>query len=143
MEVAELTKKKFVITAELGPPKGTNMEPFFKQAAYLKGHVHAANVTDGQSALMKMGSLAACHRLKDFGIEPIMQITCRDRNRLAIQSDLLSAACLGLENILVLTGDHPVRGDHPQAMPVFDLDSVQLLQAASGLKQGFDMNKNK
>ncbi|HXV19080.1 MAG TPA: methylenetetrahydrofolate reductase, partial [Candidatus Omnitrophota bacterium] len=101
MEVVEiLKKKKFVVTAELGPPKGTNMEPFFRQAAFLKGRVDAANVTDQQSAIMKLGSLAACKLLKDYGIEPILQVTCRDKNRIALQSELLSASALDIHNVL-------------------------------------------
>ena len=98
MEILEILKKKnFVITAELGPPKGINMEPFFKQAAYLKGRVDAVNVTDQQAGIMKLGSLACCSLLKNFGVEPIMQITCRDKNRIALQSDLLSASVLGIK----------------------------------------------
>jgi len=91
---------------------------------------------------MRVGSLATCRLLKDRGLEPIMQLTCRDRNRLALQSDVLSAAVLGIENLLCLTGDHPTLGDHPQAMPVFDLDSVQLLLAVKALMDGKDMAGN-
>ncbi len=144
MEITEIiNKKKFTVTAELGPPKGTNMDGFLKQAAYLKGVVDAVNVTDGQAALMKLGSLAACHKLKQFGIEPIMQITTRDRNALALQSDLLSAAVLGIENVLVLTGDPIHIGDHPKAKPVYDVDAGELMKIAHGLNQGVDMNANK
>ena len=139
MEIIDLVKKKFVITAELGPPKGTNLDSFFKQAGYLKNCVDAANVTDQQSALMKLGSTAACHCLKDFGIEPIMQITCRDRNRIAIQSELLSAAVLGIQNVLVLTGDPITIGDHPAAKPVFDIDAVETMSVIKKLESGFDM----
>ena len=140
MEITELLKKKgFVITAELGPPKGTNLEPFFKQAGYLKNRVDAANVTDSQAALMKLGSVAACHLLKDFGIEPIMQITCRDKNRIAIQSELLSASVLGIQNVLVLTGDPISIGDHPSAKPVFDLDAAELMSVIKKLENGSDM----
>ena len=140
MEILEILKKKnFIVTAELGPPKRTNLAPFFKQAAYLKGRVDAANVTDNQAALMKLGSIAACHLLKDFGIEPIMQITCRDRNRLAIQSELLSAAVLGIQNVLVLTGDPIHIGDHADAKPVFDLDAAALMSVIKKLEQGADM----
>ncbi len=140
MEIAELVKKKgFVITAELGPPKGTNLESFFKQAGYLKGFVDAANVTDQQSALMKLGSLAACHLLKDYGIEPILQVTCRDKNRIALQSDLLSADALGIHNVLVLTGDPIFIGDHPEAKPVFDVDAAQLMSVIKKLESGVDM----
>ncbi len=144
MEIPEiLQKKKFVITAELGPPKGTNLEPFFKQAAYLKGCVDAANVTDQQSALMKLGSLAACHLLKDFGIEPILQVTCRDKNRIALQSDLLSASALGIHNVLVLTGDPITIGDHPTAKPVFDVDAAELMSVMKKMENGLDMTDHK
>lgn len=140
MALAELLQKKgFVVTAELGPPKGTNLDTFFKQAAFLKGRVHAVNVTDQQSALMKLGSIAACHRLKDFGIEPIMQMTCRDKNRIALQSDLLSASVLGIQNVLVLSGDPITIGDHPDAKPVFDVDSADFLSVVKKMGQGFDM----
>lgn len=140
MEILEIfKKKKFVITAELGPPKGTNMAPFLKQAAYLKGRVDAVNVTDGQAGLMKLGSLASCKILKDFGIEPIMQITCRDRNRIALQSELLSASVLGIQNVLVLTGDPITIGDHPQAKPVFDVDATELMAVIKKLEGGLDM----
>ena len=143
MEIAKLAKEKFVVTAELGPPKGTNLDLFFKQAAFLKGHVDAANVTDGQSAIMKMSSLGACHQLKDFGIEPIMQSTCRYRNRLAIQSDLLSASALGIKNVLVLTGDPITIGDHPEAKPVFDIDAADLMAVIKKLGTGMDMTDHK
>ena len=106
MEIIELVKKyPFVITGELGPPKGANLDVFFRQAAFLKGRVHAANVTDQQAGIMKLGSLAACARLKEFGIEPILQATVRDKNRIALQSEILSAEVLGIHNVLVLTGD--------------------------------------
>lgn len=140
MEVAELAKKgKFIVTAELGPPKGTSMDGFLKQAGYLKGRVHAANVTDGQSAMMRMSSLGAGKLLKDFGVEPIMQITCRDRNRIAIQSDLLSASALGIQNLLVLTGDPIHIGDHPDAKPVFDIDAAELMATIKKMEGGSDM----
>lgn len=144
MEITNLIKQeKFVVTAELGPPKGTNLEGFLKQAGYLKGRVHAVNVTDGQAGLMKLGSLAACKHLKDFGIEPIMQITCRDRNRIAIQSDLLSAFTLGIRNVLVLTGDPVKIGDHPDAKPVFDIDAADLMGVIKKLESGVDMTDHK
>jgi len=144
MEIVELVKKgRFVLTAELGPPKGTNLEGFLKQAAFLKGKVHAANVTDGQSGLMKLGSMAACHNLKHFGIEPIMQITCRDRNRIALQSDLLSASTFGIQNVLVLTGDPVTIGDHPEAKPVFDVDAASLMSVIKKLESGVDMTDHK
>src|SRR5689334_10022074 len=116
MEIIELTKKNpFVITAELGPPKGACLDSFFKHAAYLKGRVAAANVTDQQAGIMRLGSLAACAKLKEFGIEPIMQATVRDRNRISLQSEILSAHALGVHNVLVLTGDPVKIGDHPEA----------------------------
>jgi len=105
-------------------------------------HVHAVNVTDNQSAIMKLGSLAASVRLKNEGIEPIFQITCRDRNRIALQSDLLSACSLGIQNVLCLTGDHIKLGDHRSAKPVFDIDSVQLVAMARRLNEGYDMAGN-
>ncbi len=144
MEIPDIIKKKnFVVTAELGPPKGTNLEPFFKQAGYLKGVVDAANVTDQQSALMKLGSLAACHLLKDFGIEPVLQVTCRDKNRIALQSDLISADVLGIHNVLVLTGDPITIGDHPDAKPVFDVDAAGLMATMKKLESGLDMTDHK
>jgi 5,10-methylenetetrahydrofolate reductase len=127
----------------LGPPKGTNLEPFFKQAGFLKGSVDAVNVTDQQAGLMKLGSLTSCHLLRDFGIEPVMQITCRDKNRLALQSELLSASVLGIQNILVLTGDPIAIGDHPQAKPVFDLDVTELMSVIKKLESGVDMTDHK
>lgn len=144
MEILEILKKKdFVITAELGPPKGTNMEPFFKQAGYLKGRVDAANVTDQQAAIMRLGSLACCRLLKDFGVEPIMQLTCRDKNRIALQSEILSASALGINNVLVLTGDPIFIGDHPQAKPVFDVDAAELMAVIKKMEDGFDMTDHK
>ena len=135
-------KGKFVITAEVGPLKGTDTTEMEEVAHLLKGRVDATNVTDQQSAVMRLGSLAVCHLLKEKGLEPIFQMTCRDRNRLALQSDLLSAYVLGIENVLAITGDLPALGDHPQAMPVFDLDSVQLLQVIKTLNEGHDMVGN-
>ena len=128
------------MTGEIGPPKGINIAPALEEAdEYLKGKVAAVNVTDIQTAVMRMGSMATCHMLIDHDIEPIFQMVCRDRNRLALQSDLLSATALGIENVLALTGDHVVMGDHPDSMPVYDLDSVGLLQAISLLEKGTDM----
>lgn len=144
MEIAELVKKhSFVVTAELGPPKGTNLDSFFKQAAFLKGHVHAANVTDQQAGVMKLGSLAACARLKEFGIEPVMQATVRDKNRIALQSEILSAGVLGIHNVLVLTGDPVKIGDHPEAKPVFDLDAAEFISVIKKLESGLDMTDHK
>jgi len=138
-----LQSGKFIITAEIGPPKGTNIGPAIHEAEeYYKGRVDGVNVTDIQAAAMRLGSMVSCHLLRDKGLEPIMQMVTRDRNRLALQSDLLSAWVLGIENVLCLTGDYPTLGDHPGAKPVFDLDSVQLLGVARGLNEGHDMMGN-
>ncbi|MDD5454624.1 MAG: methylenetetrahydrofolate reductase, partial [Candidatus Ratteibacteria bacterium] len=133
---------QFVITSEIGPLKGVATEEILQEADIFKGKVDAINVTDLQSSVMKLGSLAVCRLLVEKGLEPIFQITCRDRNRLALQSDLLSAYVLGIRNVLILTGDHTVLGDHPQAKPVFDLDSISLLKVASDLMEGKDMVGN-
>jgi len=133
---------KFVITCEVGPPKGIEVEKGIDELEPLRSKVDAFNVTDLQSSVLRAGSLATCRLLKEKGFEPICQLTCRDRNRLGLQSDVLSAAVLGIENLLCLTGDHPKLGDHPEAMPVFDLDSVQLLSAVKGLMDGKDMAGN-
>ena len=144
MEIIELTRKNpFVITAELGPPKGASLDSFFKQAAYLKGQVAAANVTDQQAGIMRLGSLAACSKLKEFGIEPIMQATVRDRNRIALQSEILSATVLGIHNVLVLTGDPVKIGDHPDAKPVFDIDAAEFMAVIKKLESGEDMTGHK
>jgi 5,10-methylenetetrahydrofolate reductase len=137
-----LAAGKFVVTAEVAPPKGTDISEIIEVAGLLKGRVDAANVTDQQSSVMRLGSMAVCHILKDEGLEPVFQLTCRDRNRLALQSDLLSAHVLGIENVLALTGDLPELGDHPEAKPVYDLDSVQLLKVISQLNNGCDMAGN-
>jgi methylenetetrahydrofolate reductase (NADPH) len=139
---AKIKEGKFVVTSEISPPKGIDVNEILEDADLIKGRVDAVNVTDLQSSVLKLGSLAVCHLLKKRGIEPILQVTCRDRNRLALQSDLLSAAVLGIENVLVLTGDYPSAGDHPEAKPVFDLGSVELLDVIKGLQAGFDMKGN-
>lgn len=138
-----IKKKKFIVTSETAPPKGTDVSKMIEQARPLVGKVDAINVTDLQSAVMRLGSLTGCYLLKQIGIDPIFQITCRDRNRLSLSSELLSASVLGIENVLVLTGDHPLNGDHPEAKPVFDLDAVQLLRAAKNLCLGRDMSGNR
>ena len=130
---------KFVVSGEIGPPKGTNLEKCLEDAERLRSQVVAINVTDLQSAVMRIGSLVVCSKLVERGLEPVYQLTCRDRNRLALQSDLLSAWALGIRNVLCLTGDHPILGDHVEAKSVYDLDSVQLLNAADTLNQGYDM----
>lgn len=137
-----LAAGKFVVTAEVGPPKGTNIEEMMADAELLRGRVEAINVTDLQSSVMRLGSLAVCHLLQERGLEPIWQITCRDRNRLALQADLLSASVLGIKNVLALTGDYASLGDHPQAKPVFDLDSVSLIRVIKKLEAGTDMVGN-
>jgi len=134
-----LESGKFAVTCEIGPPKGTDIKEIEDTAQILKGLVDAVNVTDLQSSVMRLGSLVTCHLLTDLGIEPIFQMTCRDRNRLALQSDLLSSYVLGVKNVLALTGDHTTVGDHPQAKPVYDLDSVSLLWTMKKLESGFDL----
>jgi len=129
----------FMVTGEVGPVKGADASDALAGAALMAPVVDAVNVTDSQSAVMRLGSIAVAHLLKQKGIEPVYQLTCRDRNRIALQSDLLSAAALGIENVLCITGDHMVLGDHPEAKKVFDLDSVQLLTAARGLNEGRDL----
>jgi len=140
MKVTELFKEgKFVVSAEVGPPKGINIDKMIEEAKeYLTG-VDAINVTDNQSSVMRLGSLAVCQVLKDNGFNPIFQMTCRDRNRIALESDLLSAAMFGIDNVLSLTGDYTKLGDHPGAKPVFDLDSVSLLYTMGLLEQGKDL----
>ena len=140
MRITELFDNgEFVVTAEVGPPKGFHLEHLVAEAKeYLSG-ITAVNVTDNQSSVMRMGSLPACVMLKNAGLTPILQLTCRDRNRIALQSELLGAAALGIDNILCLTGDHTKMGDHPGAKPVFDLDSVSLLYTASQLEKGHDL----
>ena len=140
MSLREALKSgKFVVTAEIGPAKGVDVTEFLENAELLRGRVDAVNITDQQSAVMRLGSLAGCRLLKEKGGEPVFQMTCRDRNRIALQSDLLNAYVFGIENVLCLTGDYVTLGDHPQAKPVFDLDSVSLLQAARELEQGRDL----
>jgi len=135
----EIQSGKFVVTAEVGPPKGTDLHEMIHHLEGLKGKVMALNVTDNQSAVMRVCTLAVAKIMMDMGIEPIYQMTCRDRNRLGLQSDLLGASVLGIKNVLALTGDHPALGDHKDAKPVFDIESVQLLEVINGLNEGRDM----
>ena len=137
-----LEEGKFAVTCEIGPPKGAGIEEIRAAAEELRNVADGINVTDLQSSVMRLGSLTTCHLLKDWGLDPIFQITCRDRNRLALQSDLLSAYVMGIRNVLALTGDYTTTGDHPQAEPVFDLDSVQLLWAIKNLEEGKDLAGN-
>ncbi len=143
MRITELFDNgQFVVTAEVGPPKGCHMEHVVEEAKeYLSG-ITAVNITDNQSSVMRMGSFPACVMLKNAGLTPILQLTCRDRNRIALQSELLGAAALGIDNILCLTGDHTKMGDHPGAKPVFDLDSVSLLHTVCQLEKGVDLAGN-
>lgn len=129
-----LAAGRFAVTAEIGPPRGADPGAITRKAALLRGWVDAANVTDNQSAHVRMSSMAGSLLVREAGVEPVMQLTCRDRNRIALQSDLLSAAALGIPNVLLLTGDHPRFGDHPEAKPVFDLDGVQLVWTARTLR---------
>ena len=131
-----------MVTAEVGPLKGTDTTEIEEVAELLRERVDATNVTDQQSSVMRLGSLATCHLLKQRGLDPVFQVACRDRNRLALQSDLLNAAVMGIENVLAITGDLPSLGDHPQALPVYDVDSVQLLWIIGRLNEGYDMADN-
>ena len=149
MKLSELYKRKeFVITSEVGPVKGCmrpedeNTPACLAEATLLQNRVHAINVTDNQSAVMRLGSLAASVALKREGLEPIYQLTCRDRNRIALQSSLLNTYSFGIDNVLCLTGDHTSLGDHKSAKAVFDIDSVQLLKIARGMNAGHDMMGN-
>ena len=119
----------FAVTAEISPPRGASTASITKVAALLRDWVDAANITDNQASHVRLASWAGSLAALAAGLEPVMQMTCRDRNRIALQSDLLGASALGIRNVLVMTGDHPEFGDHPEAKPVFDLDSVQLLRA--------------
>jgi methylenetetrahydrofolate reductase (NADPH) len=130
----------FLVTAEVAPPKGGNAQNMIEQAIRLKGRVHAVNLTDGSRAVMRMSSLAAALLLHQKGIEPICQMACRDRNRIALQADLMGADALGIHNILALTGDPVSAGDYPKAKGVFDLESVRLLQTIYKLNSGLDAN---
>ena len=130
---------EFAVTAEIAPPHGTDLAGMLRAVEVLGPSCHAINVTDNQGATLHVSSLAASKAVLDAGAEPVFQVTCRDRNRLALQSELLSAWTLGLENVLVLTGDDPRGGDHPESKGVFDLDSTQLISATVGLNEGIDM----
>ena len=138
-----LENGRFAITAEMAPPKGCDFSEAVETAALLKGKVHGINVTDMQSACLKASSLGLCIRLKQAGVEPILQITGRDRNRMAIMADVLSAASFGIDTVLALTGDHPVVGDCKNTKPVYDLDSVGILKMLSKMEQtGCDCGGN-
>jgi len=130
---------EFVVTGEVAPPLGTDLTHMTETVNILGSSCHAVNITDNQGATLHLSSLAASRAALDAGVEPIFQQTCRDRNRLALQSDMLAAWTFGLENVLVVTGDAPRGGDHPHAKGVFDLDSTQLIAIAEGMNQGHDM----
>lgn len=133
---------RFLVTAELNPPKGTDLDDLLKKAELLRGYVDAFNLTDSASAVMTMAPIAAAARLKEAGFEPIIQVTSRDRNRIAVQGDLLAGAALGLSTVVCMGGDPPGAGDHPEAKGVFDLDTMALLKAVTALNEGKDYMGN-
>ncbi|WP_338103329.1 methylenetetrahydrofolate reductase [Methanolapillus millepedarum] len=139
----KLLSDKFLITGEVSPPKGTDVSAPLKNAERIHTFADAINVTDNQCATLHMSSLAFSRLLieQKYG-EPIMQMTCRDRNRIGLQADLLGASALGISNLLIMSGDHPATGDHPKAKAVYDLDSVQLLKTIGQMKNGTDMSGN-
>jgi methylenetetrahydrofolate reductase (NADPH) len=129
-----LEKGSFVVTSECGPPRGADAEAVRKKGSLLKGFVDAVNVTDNQTSVVRMSSFSSCVILKEMGFDPILQMVCRDRNRIAMQSDILGASALGINNILCLSGDHQTFGDNPRAKNVFDIDSIQLIQTVRTLR---------
>jgi len=137
-----LNSGKFIVTGEIGPPKGTNLEKTIHHIDLLKDKVDALNVTDNQSSVMRFPSLGTALLIKEHGGEPILQMTCRDRNRMALEADLLFAYTRGIRNVLCLTGDSITIGDHKEAKAVFDLDSVQLLHTVRILESGKDLGEN-
>lgn len=124
----------FAVTAECGPPKGADPDAVLKKAELLRGKVDAINVTDNQTAIVRMSSLAACSLLKSEGLDPVLQVVVRDRNRIALQSDILGASAIGIRNVLCLSGDHQSFGNQPQAVGVFDLDSIQFLNVVKTMR---------
>ena len=141
-----LAKGEFAVTAECGPPRGTNPEVIRKKGKVLNGYVDAVNVTDNQTAIVRMSSIAACAHLLKMGLEPVMQMVVRDRNRIALQSDIMGAYSLGIRNILCLSGDHQSFGSQPDALNVFDIDSMNLIRTVQIMRDegkdmsGFDLN---
>jgi len=129
-----LENGRFAVTAEIGPPKSADPEIIRRKARMLKGYIDAFNVTDGQTAVVRMASWAGCLIGKEEGLDPIVQMTCRDRNRIALQMDVLGVAALGINNILCLTGDHVSMGNHPSAKPVYDIDSVQFIKIVRDMR---------
>src|SRR5919112_2024251 len=138
-----LAQGQFAVTVEYNPPKGTNLTHVMESATALVGRVHGINVPDNTAAVVRAGSLPVCRLLYELGHDPVMQLTCRDRNRIAMQSDLMGAHMLGIRNILCLTGDYPTVGDHKDAKPVYDLDSVEVMSLVQGLNHGRDYAGNK
>jgi 5,10-methylenetetrahydrofolate reductase len=138
----QLESDKFIVISEIQPPKGVNTKELLENAEFLKGRVDFVVVPDLQNAVMRLGSLVTCYLLKEKGIKAIFQIACGNRNRLALQSDLLNAAVLGIENVLVVEGEEPPLGDHPDAKPVYDLTSIELISVIQGLQKGHDMTGN-
>jgi len=137
-----LKSSDFVVTSELTPPKGLNLAPLLEKAALLKPYVSAINLTESHAARMAMDPVAVGHLMLDQGVEPIVQMTSRDKNRLAIQASILGACALGISNLVFMGGDPPKNGDHPDAKPVFDLFASQLLEAVRALNSGTDLNGN-
>jgi methylenetetrahydrofolate reductase (NADPH) len=138
----QLESGKFVVVTELQPPKGNDLSELYEYTELLKGRVDAINVPDLQNAIMRLGSLSVCTLLKAKGMEVIFNLSCSDRNRLALQSELLNASALSVKNLLLLQGDHPSIGDHFEAQAVFDLDVMGLLGAAKRLQEGYDLMGN-
>ena len=137
----KMVTRKFLVTAELGPPRSSNGDVIRKKTAHFRQGIDGINITDNQTAIVRLSSIAAAKIVLEEGLEPIIQMTCRDRNRIAIQSDLLGAASLGIENVLCLTGDHQKFGDHPESKPVFDIDSTQLIATVKRLNEGFFLSQ--
>ena len=129
-----LSEKKFAVTAEIGPPKGSDKGKIRKKAELLKGYADAFNITDNQTAVVRLSSIGGSFILLDMGLEPIMQMSCRDRNRIALQSDVLGAVSVGVRNILFITGDHQSFGNHPGAKGVYDVDSIQLIKIVKDMR---------
>ena len=143
-----LSKGEFAVTAECGPPRGANPEVIREKGGVLKGYVDAVNVTDNQTAIVRMSSIAACCHLLQIGLEPVVQMVTRDRNRIALQSDIMGAYSLGIKNILCLSGDHQSFGSQPDALNVFDIDSMNLIRTLQTMREkgkdmsGFELNES-
>ena len=140
---SKIKDKIFLVTSELNPPKGTDLSTLFNKVELLKKSITAFNITDNHTSKMSMSPIAVANLLKTQEIEPIVQLACRDKNRVALQSDILGLSALGIKNILCMTGDHSSIGDDPNSKPVFDLDGISLLKAVSSLRNGKDLANNK